>query len=459
MRSASAARPRILIVEDDPSGRQALERILIRSEYEVRVAVDGREALMRLEAENFDLIISDVRMPNLSGLELLKAVQQFGRKVPVILMTAFGSVSDAVSAMKLGAVDFISKPFRRQELLTLVRNVLAERKSWQPHQLRYTSSSMRELESHIARAADSPASVLIQGESGTGKERVARLLHERGRGGPFVAVNCGALPANLIESELFGVEAGAYTGAGKGRKGLIESADQGTLLLDEVAELPLELQVKLLRAVQEGKIRRVGGTQEKSIDVRWMSASHQDIAQAVSEGRFREDLFFRLNVLTIRVPSLRERIEDLPALIGETITELKQRYPSQSRLRLSTEAVQALSAFRWPGNIRQLENVLERAFVLAGGQDSIGLSELPRELQSDRDMRPADVLRVPLHRSLKEVEEQMIDRALRATDGDKQLAAKLLGVNPRTIYRRLERRRPDASEDSKAGPDLEPPRP
>ncbi len=437
---------------------------------EVVTAVDGQYALECVRpspdrpSPAFDLVVTDVRMPRLGGLEFLRALSLCGERMPVILMTAYGKVEDAVWAMKLGAVDFLTKPFNRQTLLTAIEVAL---KRARPHRsgTRTESSSsggvsaislligrslpMRDLRELIARIAPTKASVLLCGESGTGKELVAKCIHQESPSrlnAKFIALNCAAVPENLIESELFGFERGAFTGAIGAKEGLFEAAHGGTLLLDEIGDMPLSLQAKLLRTLQESEVRRLGATVSKKIDVRVIAASHRNLKERVKEGLFREDLLYRLEVVEIRVPPLRERLEDLSELSYFFLQSANNRHSKDVKL-ISDDVLQVFHSHTWPGNIRELSNVIERAVVFAQG-DRVTLSELPSHLlliagnagAADPMSLANSSISVPLGTSLEDVEELLIRKTLEATAGDRNMTAKLLGINSRTIYRKLDKR-------------------
>jgi two-component system response regulator HydG len=388
--------PTLLIADDDPGLRESLERTLTREGYRVILASDGRAALERVQAGGIDLIVTDLRMPGLTGLELLRAAKAIMPDVDVILLTAFGTVEEAVKAMKDGAYDFLTKPFRREQLIKLIDKALERRDLIEQNralkkqledlrakgQMIGASPSWRRMLALIEQVADSSATILIQGESGTGKELVARSIHERSarRNGPFVAVNCAALPETLLESELFGYEKGAFTGAAGRREGRFELADGGTLFLDEIADLSPVTQPKILRALQEGEFERVGGSKTIRVDVRIVTATNQDLAALVRDKRFREDLLYRLNVITTQVPPLREKHEDVPVLAQHFL----RVYAAKNNRQLdgfSDEALGCLEAYSWPGNVRELENVIERAVVLATGP-RIGTELIPEHVRT-----------------------------------------------------------------------------
>ena len=459
---------RILLVDDDPSSLESTRKILELAHYEVVTAVDGQAALelarptlrpAERPGARFDLVVTDVRMPRLGGLEFLKALSLCGDSVPVILMTAFGRVQDAVWAMKLGAVDFLTKPFKRQQLLASVEAALKRtRPAVLPQGAEASGLSSRppagsamasligrsvELQSAremIRQVAPTAASVLISGESGTGKELAARALHELSARAStsFIALNCAAVPENLMESELFGYERGAFTGATSSRPGLFEAAHGGTLLLDEIGDMPVLLQAKLLRVLQEGEVRRLGSTISKKVDVRLVAATHRDLRELVAREKFRQDLLYRLEVVQIQMPPLRARITDLPELAYAFLAQFAAKH-GKPVLEIASDAWEILLAHAWPGNIRELSNVIERAVIFARS-DRVEAGDLPSHLAARLTPSPpasASTISVPLGTPLKDVEELLIRKTLAATSGDKNMTAKLLGINSRTIYRKL----------------------
>ncbi|PYM94674.1 MAG: DNA-binding response regulator [Candidatus Rokuibacteriota bacterium] len=449
----------LLVADDDPGLRESLERTLTREGYRVVLASDGRAALERVQAGGVDLIVTDLRMPGLTGLELLRAAKAISPDVDVILLTAFGTVEEAVKAMKDGAYDFLTKPFRREQLLKLVDKALERRDLIEQNralkqqledirakgQMIGASPSFRRMLTLVEQIADSSATVLIQGESGTGKELAARTIHERSarRTGPFVAVNCAALPDTLLESELFGYEKGAFTGAVGRKEGRFELAHGGTLFLDEVADLSLVTQPKILRVLQEGEFERLGGTRTLQVDVRIVAATNQDLAEMVKEKRFREDLYYRLNVITVRVPPLRERHEDIRVLAQHYL----RVYAAKNGRKLegfSSEALQRLESYAWPGNVRELENLIERTVLLAR-KDRIDAEDLPEEVAGVKPP-PRDAILGLVGTPLAEIERRLLDETLRITGGNKTQAAKLLGIDVRTVARKLERRDDDVVE-------------
>ena len=451
----------LLVADDDPGLRESLERTLTREGYRIVLASDGRAALERVQAGGIDLIVTDLKMPGLTGLELLRAAKAIAPDVDVILLTAFGTVEEAVKAMKDGAYDFLTKPFRREQLLKLIdkalerRDLIEKNKALQQRlddllghgAMIGASPAFRRMMTLVEQVANSSATVLVQGESGTGKEGVARAIHDRSarKSGPFVAVNCAALPEALLESELFGYEKGAFTGAAGRKEGRFELADGGTLFLDEVADLSLVTQPKILRVLQEGEFERLGGTRILQVDVRIVAATNQDVAEMVKEKRFREDLYYRLNVITIRVPPLRERPEDIRVLAQHYL----RVYAAKNGRKLegfTGEAIDRLEAYAWPGNVRELENVIERSVLLAR-KDRIDAEDLPEEVMGVK-RPPRDAILELIGTPLADIEQRLLDETLRITGGNKTQAAKLLGIDVRTVARKLERRGDDLAEGS-----------
>ncbi|MDD5761311.1 MAG: sigma-54 dependent transcriptional regulator [bacterium] len=456
---------RILIVDDEASLRDALARILTAEGYEVRQAGDGKEALGVLGASPFDFILCDLRMPVMGGLDLLREITARGIQGTVIMMSAFGTVETAVDAMKLGAYDYVSKPFMSDEILLTLRKA-AERerlrnenaflrseieKAARPEEILYASRPMEEVVRTAGKVKDYDATVLVTGESGTGKELVARLLHFGGRrkGKPFVAVNCGAIPETLLESELFGHRRGAFTEAKSDRAGLIEEAGGGTLFLDEIGELPLPLQTKLLRFLQEGEIRRLGDTETRKVNVRLVAATARDLEREVAAGRFRDDLFYRLNVIRIHVPPLRERRDDIPLLAKHFLSHYCGKYGKREML-LSEDALAAMTAHEWRGNVRELRNLMERCALLATGAE-VGRAGLLAVWKGSGSpgvgqAGPVFEIRVPvsperpdLKAAVRELERQLIRIALERTGGSRPKAAELLGIShPTLLYKAKE---------------------
>jgi len=441
--------PTVLVADDEIGLRESVERTLRREGFRVVQAEDGQAALNALRRNAVDLLLADLRMPGLDGLELLRAVKLLCPEVEVIVLSGHGTVEEAVEAMKEGAYDFLTKPLERAHLVRTVRQALEHRALVLENrrlqrrldelvgagEIIGESPAICQVLALVKQVAPSSSTVLIQGESGTGKELVARALHEGSsrRGRPFIRVNCAALPETLLESELFGYERGAFTGAVARKEGRFELADGGTLLLDEVGDLSAATQAKLLRVLQEGEFERLGGTKTLKMDVRLLAATNQDLALLVKERRFREDLYYRLNVITIEVPPLRERAEDIPLLAQHFLRVHAAK--NHRQLDGFTEAVLArLRAYPWPGNVRELEHAVERAVVLARGT-LIDLADLPPAVSQAEPA--ARVVSIPLGMPLDEVEQRLIEETLRLTKGNKELAAKLLGIASRTIYRKL----------------------
>ena len=438
---------RVLVVDDEAANRKVLERILVREGLDVLHAADGREAVTVLRGSTPDLMLTDLKMPGMSGLELMQVARTLDPDLEVIVMTAFGTVETAVEAMKEGAWDFVTKPLRRAEIVKAVRKALEKRLLVRenrqlrdelarvlPDEIVGRSGAMRSLLEEGRQVADSEASLLITGESGTGKGRLARWLHRASprRDHALVTVNCGALPEALLESELFGHESGAFTGATARKQGRFDLAQGGTLFLDEVTEMSPQVQVKLLRVLQDGEYERVGGTRTLQADVRIIAASNRDPERAIQEGRLREDLFYRLNVIRLACPPLRDRADDVPLLAHHFL----EHYARRNRRDISgfdADALAALSSWAWPGNVRELENAVERAVVLCRG-GVIELSHLPPALRQHR--APPDVLSFAVGTPIKTMERSMIEATMAQVDGDKALAAQLLGITARTIYRR-----------------------
>jgi len=434
---------KVLVVDDEDDLRELLAMSLARMGLHASLAASVGEARELLAAERFALCLTDMRLPDGEGMDLVRYIAEHHRELPVAVITAFGSMDNAVAALKAGAFDYLAKPVSIEQLRALVRSALdLPRRGSEPEAvgadvLVGESPALAQVRELIAKLARSGAPVHIHGESGSGKERAARLIHEAGarRDGPFVAVNCGAIPENLVESEFFGYAKGAFTGADADREGFFQAARGGTLFLDEVGDLPLAMQVKLLRAIQEKSVRRVGARSEEATDVRLISATHRNLKQMVDEGRFRQDLYYRLNVLELRMPSLRECRESIPELARTLLTRIAaggDRPPALSR-----EAVDALCAYPFPGNVRELENVLERAYALCGGEriEAADLGLMP--VDDETPELPAGEL--PLQDYLDRMERAAIEDALRKTRYNRTAAARLLGVTFRSLRYRLQR--------------------
>jgi two-component system, NtrC family, response regulator AtoC len=442
---------RILIVDDEPSIRKVLSAHLKRFGYEVETATDGEAAKALLQHQLFHLVVTDLKMPKMDGMELLSWAHERQPGLPMIMITAHGTIDAAVAALKHGAFDFITKPFDRDELQQIIdKALLTEARNashlTEPQGGRYniigTTPAMQRLFDMIEKIAASPTTVLINGESGTGKELVARALHENSErtNAPFIQINCGAIPDSLFEAELFGYERGAFTGAVQAKPGRFELAHGGTLFLDEVGELPREMQVKILRALQERRIDRVGGITPIDIDTRVIAATNVDLRQAVEDGAFREDLFYRLNVIPIHLPALRERRDDIPLLVEHFLRKFNERL-GQEVARVSPEALAALLEHNWPGNIRELENVMERAVLLAES-DTLGSEDLPglrpgtassAEPDELDDLGLKEYVRVHTAR----LERARIQRVLASHDGNVTRAARTLGISRKSLQTKM----------------------
>jgi two-component system response regulator PilR (NtrC family) len=436
------SRPRALVVDDEPDIRELLAITLERMGIETVAAEDLGSARARLAEGGVDLCLTDMRLPDGNGIDLVRHVQRTSPATPVAVITAHGNVESAVEALKAGAFDFVSKPVDLQVLRNLVSTALrlSGTRSTSRHELVGDSAPMQGVRGLVARLARSQAPVYIGGESGTGKELVARLIHEQGprADGPFVPVNCGAIPEDLMESELFGHKKGSFTGALADKPGLFQAASGGTLFLDEVADLPLHMQVKLLRAIQEKSVRPVGAQAEVPVDVRILSATHKDLAALVRESRFRQDLFYRINVIELRVPPLRERAEDIPQLAEHILRRLAERSGDPCP-GLSTEARAALAGYRFPGNVRELENLLERALALCDGDviqpEDLGIPAADGAVAAE----PGAARSEGLDPLLDQIERETILKALEQTGGNKTAAAKVLGITFRALRYRLEK--------------------
>jgi two-component system response regulator PilR (NtrC family) len=441
------SRPRALVVDDEPDIRELLSITLGRMDLEVATADDYRSAVHRLGEERYDLVLTDMRLPDGDGLDLVEWIQANRPGVPVAVITAHGNVEAAVRALKLGAFDFISKPLDLVALRRLITATLTLNESLEETSRRSTlrllgdSKPMQQLRQMIAKVARSQAPVHISGDSGTGKELVARLIHESGprADGPFVPVNCGAIPSELMESELFGHRKGSFTGAVADKQGLIRSAEGGTLFLDEVADLPLHMQVKLLRVIQEKSVRPVGDTRETAVDVRILSATHRRLDELVKAGRFREDLYYRINVIELHVPALRERLEDVPQLVDVLLDRVSKQI-GVVRPKMTDAALDRLLSYSYPGNVRELENILERAVTLCADariepgdiqlKQGAALVDLPPETDDTAE---------GLEGQLEHIEREAIVRALEQTRYNKTRAAELLGMTFRQLRYRVKK--------------------
>ncbi|HMJ49576.1 MAG TPA: sigma-54 dependent transcriptional regulator, partial [Burkholderiales bacterium] len=433
----------VLIVDDEVDILELLELTLLRMGLEVERAENLASATKLLQTRHYDLCLTDMRLPDGDGLDLVKYINSHCEDLPVAVITAHGSAENAVAALKAGAFDYIAKPVSLEQLRTLVKSALslaqpAEDKTGESRLLG-GSEAMSQVRQLIEKLSRSEAPVYISGESGTGKELAARLIHEKSarRSGPFVPVNCGAIPENLMESEFFGYKKGAFTGAEQDRDGFFQAANGGTLFLDEVADLPLLMQVKLLRAIQEKKVRKVGSTQEENADARIISATHQNLSKGVENGKFRQDLYYRLNVIELKMPSLRDMRDDIPLIAQAVLAHLAKQHGAPAA-ELDDDALQALLQYDFPGNVRELENVLERSLALSSGpkilRDDLQLTpQQPGERASVPDGK------WPLQDYLDRIEKDAILEALGKTRFNRTAAAKLLGITFRSLRYRMER--------------------
>jgi nitrogen regulation protein NR(I) len=468
-----AAKKQVLVVDDEANLRRVLAAQLARDGHEVHVAADGEEGLAFLREHHIDLVITDLRMPKVDGMDLLRAALRDDPARPVVMMTAHGTVDTAVEALKTGAFDYVTKPFDQSEVRVIVRKALRTRdlasadasrdlSGAQPREetARFgiigESAPIAELYGVLERVADTPTTVLVTGESGTGKELVARALHENSsrRDRPFIKVNCAAIPKDLMEAELFGYERGAFTGAVASKPGRFELASGGTLFLDEIGELPSEMQVKLLRVLQESEFERVGGIKTIRVDVRLVAATNRDLKREIAAGGFRDDLYYRLNVVPIALPALRERRADIPGLVRHFVAKFNARL-RKSVEGIEPDAMDRLATYAWPGNIRELENVIERAVLFADGQ-RIGLADLPGEIRAfetdaarpvssigslaaepSADGLAADGLKEQVKAAMSRLERDLIERALKQTQGNVTHAARLLKISRKGLQLKM----------------------
>ena len=442
----------ILVIDDEASMRRMLQMLFAQEGYEVQTAESGEAALEALNVRPFDLVVSDIRMPGLSGLELLKRIRQEEAPTEVILMTAYASADSAIEAIRLGAFDYVTKPFQVDELVNIVRHALEKKALREENVLLKVELSqqerfgemvgrtpeMRRIYALIERISSATSSVLIQGESGTGKELVARAIHQRSTrsGKPFVAINCGGMPEPLLESELFGHVKGAFTGAIATKKGLFDTATGGTLFLDEIGETSPAMQVKLLRVLQEKRLRPVGGNEEHSVETRVLAATNQDLQKMIQEKKFREDLYYRINVISIQMPPLRERRDDIPLLV-RFFTEKYARLWGKEPPALTQEAMRALERYPWPGNVRELENVIERAMALAQGE-RIESRDLPDEVRGFQGVRETAGIEIPdadfdLDDFVERIRAGYVQKALELEGGVMVRAARRLGISFRSM--------------------------
>jgi len=471
---------RILVVEDDGSMRQFLSILLSREGHEVTLADSGEEGLRRLEEQEFDLVLTDLRLGEVDGLQVLARARRLARETQVVVLTAFATTETAVSAMKAGAYDYVMKPFRVDALQEVIKKALEKRELLLENQAlrrqidrRYgvgnligNSPAIRKVYDLIEKVARTRSNVLVAGESGTGKELVAKAIHYNSPRGdqPLVTLNCGAIPESLIESELFGHVRGSFTGAFANKRGFFEEADNSTLFLDEIGELSLALQVKLLRVLQERKIKPVGGTKEKEVDVRLICATNRDLEEEVRQGRFREDLYYRINVIGIQIPPLRERLEDVPALAVHFIDRFA-RENGRPPLEITPRVLSALGRYAYPGNVRELENILERAVALSS-EGVIDLELLPEAVVSSTAVsgQCLQSLEIPdegidLEAIVGELEQDLLLKALRRARGVRKEAARLLGITFRSIRYRLDKYGIDDAVVERLAREPEPPGP
>jgi len=450
---------RILVADDEQSMREFLDIMLKKEGYKVSLASNGEEVLKLIDKDLFDLVLLDVRMPKLDGIGVLKKIKITSPETIVIMITAYASADTAIKAMKEGAYDYITKPFKVEEIKLIIKNAL-EKKNLQKENLllkqvvrdRYRfgsiigqSSKMLALYDLLEKIAPTKTNILVTGESGTGKELVAKAIHYNSsrKDKPFVTLNCGAIPESLIESELFGHMKGAFTDAIATKKGLFEMADEGTIFLDEISELPFLMQVKLLRILQDKEFKRVGGTDDIRVDVRIISATNKDLEEAVKEKRFREDLFYRLNVIQVKMPPLRDRKEDIPILAAHFLKKYSEEL-SKTILKISPEALNMLINYEYPGNVRELQNIIERAVALGNGNELTPQhlsSYLDEQIQSKRGAIELDIPPegIDLEKVIEEIERALLLKALNRTKGIKKKAAELLRINFRSMRYRLEK--------------------
>lgn len=452
---------RILVVDDEESIREFLNIMLRKEGYDVTCVEDGQQAMDMLKKKSFEMVISDLQMPQVTGLELLKFVKDNYPDVLFLLVTAFGTTETAVEAMKLGAYDYITKPFKLDEVRINISNALRsknfemenrslKRELTKDHSFQNlvgNSSAMHSIYDMVKRVSETPTNILVTGESGTGKEMVAKAIHYNGmfKDKPFISVNCGAIPESLMESEMFGHKKGSFTGAIADKAGLFEAADSGTLFLDEVGELPLTIQVKMLRAIQERVIRRVGSTEDTHVNVRIIAATNRDLEQMVKDGTFRQDLYYRLNVIQIRSPGLRERRDDIPLLAKHFLKKYNERL-NKKISGISQEALNILKSYDYPGNVRELENIIERTVALEAGASIIPESLPPfvkttgggKQIVSSEGIEITEE-GVDLEKIIGQIEKELIIKAIHAANGTKKKAAKLLGITFRSMRYRIEK--------------------
>lgn len=451
---------RILVVDDEESIREFLEIMLKKEGYEITLAEDGQKAIDLLAKKSFDMIISDLQMPNVTGIELLKHVKDSYPDIVFMMITAFGTTETAVDAMKMGAYDYLTKPFKIDEVRMNIANALRSKnlevenkvlkkelnKEYSFQNVVGNSEAMHHIFDMVKRVSMTPTNVLITGESGTGKEVVAKSIHYNGplKDRPFITVNCGAIPENLMESEMFGHKKGSFTGAVADKAGLFEVADGGSLFLDEVGELPMTIQVKLLRAIQERVIRRVGATDDSKVDVRIIAATNRNLEEMVAKGTFRQDLYYRLNVINIKTPPLRDRKDDIPLLAAHFLKKYNERL-NKNIGGISAEAMEILKKYDYPGNVRELENLIERTVALESGATILPESLPPivntssgRKMASSHEIEIGDD-GVDLDKVMGQIEKELLIKAIHAAGGTKKKAAKLLHISFRSMRYRIEK--------------------
>ena len=451
---------KLLIVDDEESIREFLEIMLKKEGYEITCAEDGAKAIEALSKKNFHMVISDLQMPNVTGIELLKHVKDNYPDTVFMMITAFGTTENAVEAMKMGAYDYLTKPFKLDEVRLNIQNALRSNtlelenrslkkelvKEYSFANLVGNAPAMHKVYDLIKRVSGTSSNVLVTGDSGTGKEMVAKAIHYNGplKDKPFISVNCGAIPENLMESEMFGHKKGSFTGAVVDKAGLFEAADGGTLFLDEVGELPLTIQVKLLRAIQERMIRRVGATDDLKVDVCIIAATNRDLLKMVNDGTFRQDLYYRLNVIDIKTPSLKDRKEDIPLLVHHFLKKYNERL-TKTVVGISDEAMEVLKKYDYPGNVRELENIIERTVALEGGATILPESLPPfvntpagRKLASSNEIQVTEA-GVDLDKIIGQIEKELIIKAVHQANGVKKRAAKLLNITFRSMRYRVEK--------------------
>jgi len=443
----------ILIVDDEKNTREGLGKFLESLDYDVFLAESASEAIEIVKKENPDVVLSDIRMPDTDGITLLHQINEISPQIPVILLTAYGSVENAVQAMKAGAFHYLTKPVNLDELEFMIKKALSSKKLRQENQelrkeliqekyqdqtIISSSPKMKNTLDMASKVAQSDSSVLLQGETGTGKELVAHHIHNQSerQTKPFISVHCAALTETLLASELFGHEKGSFTGAHERKIGRFERADQGTLFLDEIGEIPESMQVKLLRFLQEGEFERVGSTKTIKVNVRLIAATNKKLAEEVKKGNFREDLFYRINVILIEIPSLKERHEDVKPLVKHYLDYFSKRN-NKKLIQISSEALKALEAYKWPGNIRELRNVMERIVVLSS-DGAIDVNNLPGDILGSGVSSETGGISQAVSGDISSMEKEMIRQKLLDLDGNKSKAAKSLGISRRTLYRKIE---------------------